>query len=437
MTTFTTPQTHDEEVQKIHADVRAELPSSNPYLKDGLIRAQNTGLGRRIFDVYYTMRSWLKNFLPNTAKGEFQKLWMEVRNIVADVATKASGYVTATGTLSSSISSGEILKINGIEYEVLEPNIIAANVRNVSSLTRFGSTVTCETETSHNLVSGMSVTIAGANESNTNGTFINIAVLSEKYFSYTNASSATTATGTITASFTGASLHVRALIASVEGNQDAGTQLQFDSEITGVDEYAGVQFGGLAGGSNAQTEDEINAVLADTFANPVTLNNGFQVKRTILEYPGNTRAWVYYAYPDAGQVTAYFVQDDKENSILPSSTDEINTQAAVAAIYNAHTDPSDIIIEGPAGVGVDVVISDVFPATQSMRDAVAATVRSYYRSRNDVGVDDTREKLTSAIYQTYDSVTGQSLQYMKLDSPTIDTQVIVGQLPVLNSVSVS
>lgn len=437
MSNFVTPQSHDEEVRKIHADVKAELPTSNPYLKDSLVRAQNTGLGRRVFDVYYTMRSWLENFFPNTSKGPYQQMWKEVRNIQAVAASKGSGYITATGTLTSTITAGETLKINGVVYETQTTESISTVVRDVVSLTKLGGTVTCETDGHHGLADGMTVTIAGATASNDNGTFTNVVVIADDKFTYQNAFSSTTSTGTITASFVGAEIEVESVLASLDANQDGGTQLQFESEITGVDEYAGVQFLGITGGANAETEDEINQRLAETFANPITSNNGNHIKRVIFDLDkNNTRIWIHYAYPAAGEVTVYFVRDN-DTDIIPSATDEANALAAVQDVYNAHTDPDDIHVTGPTGVSVDVTISNVTPATSGMREAVRNTVIAYYRSRNDEGVDDDPAKLTSAIYQTVDPNTGDRLEYMVLGTPATYTNCTIGQIPVLGNLVVS
>lgn len=437
MSNFTTPQSHDEEVQKIHADVKSELPSSNPYLEDGLMRAQNTGLGRRIYDVYYTMRSWISNFLPGSAKGSFLQMWQEVRNIIATSASKSSGYITATGTASSTINAGEILTVSGLSYATQTTETIDTVVVDVLTLTRLGVTVTCTTDGHHGLATGMSVTIAGANEANTNGTFTNIVSIADDSFTYTNSLSAVSATGTITASFVGAEIEVKSVLATLDANQDGGTQLTFESEITGVDESAGVQFLGLTGGSDAETEDELNQRVADTFKAPLSLNNGNHIKKVIFDTDkNNTRVWVEYAYPTAGEVTAYFVRDN-DDSIIPSATEEANALAAVQAIYTAHTDPDDIHIEGPTPVNVDVVISSVTPSTFSMKAAVQATVESYYRSRNEVGIDDDINKLQQAIYNTYDAETGTRLEYFVLDAPTTYTVVPDGSIAVLNSILVT
>ena len=85
-----------------------------------------------------------------------------------------------------------------------------------------------------------------------------------------------------------------------------------------------------------------------------------------------------------------------------------------------------------------VNITNVTPSTDSMRSAVEAQVRTYYRSRNEEGVDDNRSNLIAFIGQTYDSERNESLISFDLNQPLIEnTTCNTGELVVLNSLSVS
>lgn len=80
--------------------------------------------------------------------------------------------------------------------------VVGAVTQNVSSIIRSG-TVATATSQSHGFVTGQQITIAGATQAEYNGTF-SITVIDANRFSFTVAGSpATTATGTITASFAG------------------------------------------------------------------------------------------------------------------------------------------------------------------------------------------------------------------------------------------
>lgn len=439
MSIFKTPSDSNEVVKTIQADVKSELNTSNPYLKDGFLRAMATGLGRRIYDVYFVFRNWLEQFFPHTAKGPYLRMWMEARNIQATPSTKSSGFVTSTGTVGSTVPQSETLKIGDLSYVTTAAIAVASVTNSVTSLYRVGNTGYCTCSDEHNLATGLSVTFSGANESEWNTTFDNITATSNYAFIFEAAAGSYTAnpTGTIVCNYDIASVPVESDSEGVAYNQDGGVALEFESSITGIDDTAYVQYEGLIGGADVETEASLGQRVKETFAYPITLNNGNHIRKVIRDISGNTRVWIHYAYPAAGEVTAYFVRDG-ENNIIPSGAREAEALAAVQAIYNAHTHPDDIHISGPTPVNQTVNITNVTPSTDSMRSAVEAQVRTYYRSRNEEGVDDNRSNLIAFIGQTYDSERNESLISFDLNQPLIEnTTCNTGELVVLNSLSVS
>lgn len=96
-----------------------------------------------------------------------------------------TGAPTLSGTAGSLIALLQACLIDGYSTAL-------------TSITRSGSVATVTTPTNHHLYSGMSITIAGANESDYNGTFT-ITVTSAVQFTYTvGGSPSTPATGSIT-----------------------------------------------------------------------------------------------------------------------------------------------------------------------------------------------------------------------------------------------
>lgn len=87
---------------------------------------------------------------------------------------------------------------NGALIGVLDACLINGYTASVSSISRSGGTATVTTATAHGLNAGNSTTIAGANETDYNGTFV-VTVVSSLVFTYTVPNTpATPATGTIT-----------------------------------------------------------------------------------------------------------------------------------------------------------------------------------------------------------------------------------------------
>lgn len=97
------------------------------------------------------------------------------------------------------VLSGWNFYVLGSEF-VIDPAEDTASAISVSSITSSSTTATCTTATAHGWSDGDFVTIAGANETEYNGTF-QITVTSSTVFTYTLASvaSASPATGTLTA----------------------------------------------------------------------------------------------------------------------------------------------------------------------------------------------------------------------------------------------
>lgn len=111
------------------------------------------------------------------------------------------------------VRGNDFICVGGHQYCIVQPNtqkgVEIGQSNSVSSITRSGTTATVTTSAAHNLRTGMSnVVIAGANESDYNGTYT-VTVTGPTTFTYTVANSPTTpATGTITAKVTPAGYRI-------------------------------------------------------------------------------------------------------------------------------------------------------------------------------------------------------------------------------------
>jgi hypothetical protein len=82
---------------------------------------------------------------------------------------------------------------------IFVPGVSKADAVSVSGITRSGTTATVTTSDDHGLTKGLSVIIAGAGESDYNGTFVVQSVIDSTSFTYTvTGTPSTPATGTIT-----------------------------------------------------------------------------------------------------------------------------------------------------------------------------------------------------------------------------------------------
>lgn len=140
--------------------------------------------------------TFVSNGIGSTNLSSQVSHWIRNRNAVnsqicANSATFFGGSTAANVTGAVDTSVDQVLAVTG---QLVTPT----NTKSVTSLTRSGSTATA-TVTAHGYANGQSVLMAGANETEYNGTFV-ISNVTTNTFDYTvTGTPATPATGTITA----------------------------------------------------------------------------------------------------------------------------------------------------------------------------------------------------------------------------------------------
>ena len=376
---------------------------------------------------------------PQTATGSYLERWASFFGITRISAVKATGYAVFTGTATTSIPSGTLIqKADGTLYETVTTKIISSQIINVSSITRSGTTATVTTTNDHNLATGLSVTIAGANETDYNITAI-ISVTSNTTFTYTVAGSPTTpATGTITTSFTTAYIDIIASDFGDEGNSSGGSQLTLVSPVVNVDNTCYLPFDGTSLGLDLETDDSLRIRLQERTANftaPFT-QSGLPVfiKNAVA---GVTRVWVEDATPSAGYVTIYFTRDNDAN-IIPTTAQALVVKNAIidvdTGIKPANTPDSYVIVTSPTPVTVDFTFTALSPNTAAMQTAITNTLTDYFKSESvNEGTDIIQNEYDSLIFGVIDA-SGNSPTFT-LSAPSGTIAVADGELAVLGTIT--
>ena len=430
------PDTSKEVVNRQQADVKAELPESNPWLRAAFMKAIIQGVGNRIFDeAYFQMKNLIKQLSPFNAEGIWLQFWADVKRLVPLSAQPAQGPVTFTGTIGAGVTAGEVISVSEIEYTLDSTIVIAENLRTVSSLTQAGGIALCITDDDHEFAGGKVVTIAGVNETGYNGDHTITVTGSNSFTFEVNQGTAATATGTITASMDSATGQLTAdLTTTTEGgaesNLASGAELTLQNTIAGIDDTISVQWDGLTGGTDEETTTAYQARIVERWQNPLTEFNAARIKSVVKAIDGNTRVWVYQ--PNEGDVVAgtvkfYFVRDN-DTSIVPESGEISDALAAVLAIKPGNTDDADVIGPGITDLPISIEVDNIVPNTATMRTAVGNTIRSYYRGGIDESEDNTPDKLRSAIQQTYDVQGGVRITSFTLVLPTTTETVGQGEI---------
>jgi uncharacterized phage protein gp47/JayE len=208
------------------------------------------------------------------------------------------------------------------------------------------------------------------------------------------------------------------------GNLDAGTALSFVSPISGVNNAAVVAAGGLVGGADVESDDDLRSRLLERIQQPPQGGAEHDYLAWALEVPGVTRAWVYPGELGAGTVTVRFVRDDDASQIPDAG------EVATVQTYIDERRPvtADVTVAAPVAVALALTIS-ITPDTATIRAAVTAELTDLLLREAEPGgtilLSHLREAISLAAGETdHDLV-----------SPVADVTHTTGQMAVLGTIT--
>lgn len=426
--------TYQEIIDRNRADIAANLPRVDPRVFGSKVRALADSQAGRSLDIVELQKQLLKEMFPQTASGEYQGRWGGYEGLTKNPATAATGPITFTGTIGSIILSGKSLNsVDGNLYSTAADLTLASQSISITSLTRSGTTATATTASDHSMATGQQVTIAGANETEYNGTFT-ITVIAADKFEYTlTGSPSTPATGTITASYDGGSVNITADDTGKDKNLDSGAQLNLVTPISGVDATAFVQFATVGGGKDTESDDDFLVRILQSRANPVANFNVAAIEKKALSIAGVTRVKVKRITPYVGAVTVLFVRDNDDN-IIPDASEVLVVKDAILEILQASSDESDVFVTAPTPVSTDYTFTSISPDTATMRTAIENNLSAFYEDEVTFETDITEDKYRAAIINTIDPDTGDTLTAFALSTPSGDITITTNEIGVLGDI---
>ena len=426
--------TYSEIVDRVRADIAQNLPGVDPTIFGSYVRALGDSIAGRAFDIELIQEQMLLQFFPQTATGSFLELWAAYEDLTRNPSTGSTGPATFTGTIGSVIPiSTQIRSSDGNIYETLASLTLANQSISVTSLTRSGSEVTAITASDHGLASGQEENISGANETEYNGTQ-EIIVTGSNSFTYQITGTPTTpATGTILADFDGGSVDIESQGTGSDLNLESGAQLSLISPIAGVDTTARVQFGEVGGATDTETDEDLRARVFQSRANPVANFNTAAIDKQARKIAGVTRVIVKRITPYIGGVTILFVRDNDDN-IIPSASEVTTVKDSILEILQASSDEADVFVLAPTPVTVDFTFTSLIPDTSTMRTAIEQNLVAFFQDEVTFEEDITEDKYRSAIINTIDPETGDSVSAFTLSSPTGDVTVTTNEIGVLGTI---
>lgn len=426
---------YDVIINRILADIAANLPNVDPTIFGSFLRAFSVGLGGRSFDITLLQQQLLQQLFPQTATGEFLERWAGYEGLTRLVATEASGLVTFIGTASSTILPGtQIRSVIGELYETQTGITLSLQTVSVSSITRNGTIATVTTTSGHNIATGTTVTIAGADQSEYNGAFLATVTGLDTFECIVSGTPTTPATGTITMSFTGAWTDVDSINTGQVVNLDSGAQLSLVTPIAGVDTTGLVQFSGIGGGTDAEMDTSLLTRTLQSRSNPVANFNVTAIEKQTLSVAGVTRFLVKRITPRIGAVTVLFVRDNDDN-IIPSAGEVQDVKDAIVEILQASSDESDVVVTAPTPVTTGYTFSAISPNTPTIKIAIEENLKAFYEDQVTFETDITEDKYRGAIINTIDPDTGDTLDSFTLSSPSGDIIVTTDEIGILGDVT--
>lgn len=419
----------NEIAERIKADIKTEIPEIE-FIKNQLLLAFIIGIAGRIFDFHETARKILANF-PST------DLLAGLKAITKNLATPSQGFITATGGAGSVIPANEELQTKtGIPFKTDSSATIADTSLTIISLTNIGTEAIATTSSPHLLANNVEVTIIGAFFVPNLGTF-KITVISDTSFKYEIG-----VTGQIddpnvpnvTANFTSASISVTSDDFGENTNIDAGETLSFTSTIPGVDNDTVVQFAGITGGTDIESQEDFALRIQETFTNPFSLMNVAEIIQEAKKVSGVTRVFVEEATSIPGEITITFMRDNDTNTI-PDSNEVQTVKDQLLKIKPAHLLDNNLIVNAPIANSTDFTIISLSPDTSEMRLAITNNLKEFF-STTEVGIVTTRTEYLCAIQETLDS-TGEVVKNFDVTIPSGDITPSADEINVLGTITFS
>jgi len=219
--------------------------------------------------------------------------------------------------------------------------------------------------------------------------------------------------------------NVTASVAGVDSNAIEDVILTLVSAIEGVDTAASVGTGGITGGFDTESDDDLRGRFLARIRQAPHGGAAFDYETWALECAGVTRAWCYPEQQGLGTVGVTFVCDDQESTIIPAAP----TVAAVQAYIDIMRPvTADVLVYAPTPVDLDLTIA-LTPSTTAVKAAVTAELEDLILREAIPGgtilVSHIREAISIAAGETDHS----------LVSPAADVTHAAGEIAVMGTIT--
>lgn len=191
-----------------------------------------------------------------------------------------------------------------------------------------------------------------------------------------------------------------------------------------VDEY------GLGQGADEETDEQLRVRILARKRYPPHGGSKYDYERWALEMPGVTRAFVSKNAYGRGTVGIWFLMDDTYVAGISLPADVLAVQAHIESVAPVTAHP---VAQTPTADCIDVVIRDLAPDTQAVRESVAAELHALFRNTAEPGLPERPFVLPVAwLWQAVSNATGEISH--QIVAPATDLTFPAGVMPCLQSV---
>jgi uncharacterized phage protein gp47/JayE len=235
----------------------------------------------------------------------------------------------------------------------------------------------------------------------------------------------TDADGTITGGTV--TIAVTASEAGEEANADEAATLNLVTPIAGVTSAATVASGGLDGGNDEESDEDLRARVLERMADQPHGGKETDYVAWAKEVAGVTRAWVFPMELGEGTVTVRFVRDDDGDgaAIIPSAGEVTTVQEYIDELRPV---TAAVTVVAPTAVALDLEIA-LTPDTVAVRDAVEAELADLLRREAEPG----GTILLSHIREAISIAEGETDH--ELIDPVADVTHTTGQIAILGTIT--
>lgn len=417
--------------QKLANDLKTNSPEADPFLQSGVLNSELIAFAVSLNSCYQLFDVVVQETFDATATGEYLESRGSELGITRNPATQSKGYVSFKGTTGTLIPSGTELSDSSGNLFVTQAESGVNDISKSVDLSPDNGVVTVDfDDEEHKLGNGFEITISGASESDLNGTFACTVIDAYKVsYEITNTTLADPDTGTCDYSL--ADVYVKSKAYGVINNKAGGSIISLSAPIGGIETDGVVQYGGLTGASDEETDEELRVRIETRRKNPVTHFNDNVIILKALEISYVSNVFVINANPLLGQVTIYVIKDDEE-PLAEAELEEVKN--SILEIKPANTADEDVIVSNPVFVTTDFEFTALEPNTASMKKAIIDNLQSLFEDA-DISTSITKEEYNRAILNTVDPSTFNRVRSYTLAEPTDDIEIADGELARLGDVT--